>query len=368
VRNESNCRARPRDLMYQVRLRVGWAAGAVLVWGILSTVVAALPQESPSPVTGLQRNIMFTEYTPLSGNVELAHRTLSPLVNIEIKRASEKSPLRAQAIDLAQERFVIYVPVKRPPRGFGLLSFIPPWQDALLPPGWAEVLDQSGVIFVSAAKSGNEEHVTNRRMPLALLGAYNIMRRYPIDPERVYVGGFSGGARVAMKVALAYPDLFRGALLNAGSDPIGGRDALIPPDDLFRQFQSSSRLVYTTGSEDSLNIQLDMVSRGSMTEWCVFGTSSVQTMFRAGHEVAAPDSLRRALTALDREPTIDGGKLFACRARIAKEMEKDLRNVQELLDHHKPRNAWRALSKIDVRYGGLASPQIIEFEQRIGSH
>ena len=367
VRNESNFWARSRDLVCRARLRVGWAAGAVLLWGILSTVVAALTQESTSPVTGLQRDVIFTEYTPLSGNLELAHRTLSPLTNIEIKKASENSPLRAQAIDLAQERFVVYVPLKWRPRGFGLLSFIPPWQDALLPEGWAAVLDESGVIFVSAAKSGNEEHVTNRRMPLAILAAYNIMRRYPIDPERIYIGGFSGGARVAMKIALAYPDLFRGALLNAGSDPIGGRDALIPPDDLFGQFQSTSRLVYTTGSDDSLNIQLDMVSRGSMTEWCVFGTS-VQTVFRAGHDVAEPRSLRRALTALDREPTIDGGKLFTCRARIAKEMAKDLGNVQELLDHHKPRDAWRALSKIDARYGGLASPQIIEFEQRIGSH
>jgi pimeloyl-ACP methyl ester carboxylesterase len=205
-------------------------------------------------------------------------------------------------------------------------------------------------------------------MPLALLAAYNILQRYPVDPERIYIGGFSGGARVAMKVALAYPDLFRGALLDAGSDPIGDRDALIPPDDLFRQFQSSSRLVYTTGSEDTVNIQLDMVSRTSMTEWCVFGTSRVETMFRAGHEVAAPDSLRRALAALDREPTIDGGKLSACRARIAEEMAKDLGKVQELLDHHQPRDAWRALSKIDVRYGGLAAPQIIELEQRIGPH
>jgi hypothetical protein len=49
-------------------------------------------------------------------------------------------------------------------------------------------------------------------------------------------------------------------------------------------------------------------------------------------------------------------------------MAKDLSSVEELLDRHKPRDAWRALSKIDIRYGGLASPQIIDFEQRIGSH
>ena len=32
-----------------------------------------------------------------------------------------------------------------------------------------------------------------------------------------------------MKIALAYPELFRGALLNAGSDPIGDSGGGCPP-------------------------------------------------------------------------------------------------------------------------------------------
>ena len=58
-------------------------------------------------------------------------------------------------------------------------------------------------------------------MPLALLAYENIRRSHTLDANRVYVGGMSGGSRVALRVALAYPDVFRGALLNAGSDPIG---------------------------------------------------------------------------------------------------------------------------------------------------
>jgi pimeloyl-ACP methyl ester carboxylesterase len=335
---------------------------------LLATVMTPLSgsaQETSDSVTGLQRNIVFSDYFPLSGSVELAHRTLSPLANLEIARATRNAALRPQAIDLTQERFSVYVPAQRPSQGYALLAFIPPWQDAHLPSGWATILEQRGMVFVSAAKSGNEERVLDRRIPLALLGAYNVMQRYSIDPERVYIGGFSGGSRVAQRTALAYPDLFRGALLNSGSDPVGEGEELLPPDDLFAKFQNS-RLVYVTGSEDNWNIQHDMVSRDSMKAWCVFGTA-VETMHRVGHESAVPYSLDRAIAALDQRPSVDQGKLTACRARIAKELAADLQRIAELLDRDKPHDAWRSLTKADTRYGGLAAAEIEQFEQRVGS-
>jgi hypothetical protein len=325
----------------------------------------ARAQESTDSVASLQRNVIFSDYSPLSGSVELAHRTLSPLANVEIARAARDAALRPQAIDLTQERFSVYKPAQHPSQGYALMVFIPPWQDAHLPPGWATVLEQHGMIFVSAAKSGNEEKVLDRRIPLALLGAYNVMRRYPIDPERVYIGGFSGGARVAQRTALAYPDLFRGALLNAGSDPIGEGEEILPSEDLFAKFQTS-RLVYVTGSEDDWNIQHDMVSRDSLKAWCVFGTA-VETMYRAGHQSAVPPSVDRAISVLDQRPRVDQGKLSACRARIAKELAADLQHISELIDRDKSHDAWRSLTKADLRYGGLAAAEINQLEQRIGA-
>jgi hypothetical protein len=337
-------------------------------WLALPAVMTPLvgsAQEAADSITGLQRNVIFSDYSPLSGSVELAHRTLSPLANIEIARATKNAALRPQAVDLTDERFSIYVPAQRPSQGYALMVFIPPWQDAHLPPGWAMVLERHGMISVSATKSGNEEKVLDRRIPLALLGAYNVMQRYPVDPERVYIGGFSGGSRVALRTALAYPDLFRGALLNAGSDPIGDGEELVPPDDLFAKFQKS-RLVYVTGSQDDWNIQHDMVSRDSMKAWCVFGTA-IETMSRVGHESAVPYSLDRAIAVLDQRPPVDQGKLSECRARIAKELAADLQRIDGLLDRDKPHDAWRSLTKTDMRYGGLAATEIDQLEQRIGS-
>jgi poly(3-hydroxybutyrate) depolymerase len=110
------------------------------------------------------------------------------------------------------------------------------------------------MILVSAANSGNGAGVLNRREPLALLAAENIMRSYPLDPERVYIGGFSGGSRMALRIARGYPDVFHGALLNAGSDPIGNAQIPLPPQELLRQFQESTRVVYVTGAHDNFNL------------------------------------------------------------------------------------------------------------------
>jgi dienelactone hydrolase len=338
-----------------------------LHWFALLTIpLIVSAQESSEFVTGLQRDVIFSEYSPLSESLELAHRALSPLANVELARAMKNAVLRPQAVDLKLERFSVYVPAQQPAQGYALLVFIPPWREARVPPGWAAILDEHGMIFVSAAKSGNEENVIDRRIPLALLGAYNIMQRYPINPDRVYIGGFSGGSRVAMRTALAYPDLFRGALLNAGSDPVGDSGALLPPDDLFAKFQSSSRLVYVTGSDDEWNIHHDMDSRDSMKSWCLFSTV-VETMPKVGHEVATPYSTGHALSALDQRSFVDPGKLSACRARVAKDLAADSQRIADLLDRDKPHDAWRSLTKFDIRYAGLATAEIIQFEQRIGS-
>jgi hypothetical protein len=323
----------------------------------------ASAQDAGDLIKGLQRDVTFSAYSQLSESLEVAHRALSPLANVEITRLSAR--LRPQAIDLAQEKFSAYVPAQHPPQGYALLVFIPPWQDSHLPPGWRSVLDELGMIFVSAAKSGNEENVIDRRIPLALLGAYNITQRYPVNAARVYVGGFSGGSRVAMRIALAYPDLFHGALLNAGSDPIGGKEALLPPDALFALFQSSTRLAYVTGSEDGWNIQHDMLSRSSMQTWCMFAMH-VETMLKVGHEVATAYSLRRSLSALEQGAPVDPQKLSTCRARIANELAAELQHTGQLIDRGQLDDAWRSLTKLDARYGGLAAPESIQLEQRIG--
>jgi dienelactone hydrolase len=332
----------------------------------LTVAFTAAPGAGAAPtLTGLQTDVVFSDYSPLSANLELLRRMLSPLALAEVQASLSRSSeqLLQQSIDLAGERFVLYVPASAPPQGYGLLVFVPPWQDARLPAGWGPVLDRTGMIYVSAARSGNDENVLGRREPLALLAAYNVMQRYPVDPARVFVAGFSGGSHIAQRLALGFPDLFRGALLNAGSDPLGSQVPPQPPADLFRRFQESSRLVYVTGERDS-RLSLDNASQQSMSRWCVFDTQSQMTA-GAAHQIASPEALSRALEALQKPRALDAGKLARCRADIGRSLDAELRKAQALIDAGKRADGEKALIDIDRRFGGLAAPRSVDMQQAL---
>jgi len=69
------------------------------------------------------------------------------------------------------------------------------------------VLNDFGVIYVTP-----RDRVTTRTCSAGAnpcpAGRYNIMQQYPVDPQRVYVAGFSGGSRVALRLVLGYPTCF----------------------------------------------------------------------------------------------------------------------------------------------------------------
>jgi dienelactone hydrolase len=310
---------------------------------------------------GAQSNVLFTEYDPLSSSAELVKRLLSPLYALAVEQEArgKGQDLGTQAIDLAKEKFALYVPSHAPTHGFSLLVFIPPWSEARVPAQWTSTLERHGTIFVSAANSGNDANVLDRREPLALLAAINVMRRYPVDAQQVFVGGFSGGARVALRLALGYPDVFRGALLNSGSDAIGNAEMPLPPAYLFRQFQDSARIVYVTGEHDDLRLAEDARSRKTMEEVCVFGVDT-RTMPGRSHELADSTALNRALTALLAPAPVEVKSSGECRARLETDVTAQLNHVEDLFASGALSEARRLLEKIDVRYGGLAAPRSVE--------
>lgn len=315
---------------------------------------------------GLMKDVTFGDYAAAASSSELARRVLTPLAFERI--APRLSGATAQPLDLAQERFVVYVPEGAPPaNGYGLLVFVPPWPEASLPKDWPHVLDRRGVIFVSAARSGNDADTLDRRIPLALLGYENIRRRYRLDPARSYVGGLSGGSRVALRVALAYPDLFRGALLNAGSDPLGGDGIALPPAELFRRFQESTRLVFVTGDRDEANVHNDLVSRASLRDWCVFDLASV-SMPRTGHAVASAAALERALDRLDAPRGIDAKRLAGCRDGVERALAARVAEAEHAIAAGDRAQATGILNAIDARYGGVAAAAIASLRGTLGPH
>ena len=333
-------------------MRLNHFAWAVLLW------VASAQAATLNPV-------VFDTTTPPSTNLELARRMLTPLTAAQLPAllARADSGLRAQPLDPSKEQFVVYVPSQKPEHGYGLLVFIPPWEDARLPDGWGPVLDRYGMLFVSAARSGNPENVLARRVPLAIIAEQNMVRRYPVDPARIYIGGFSGGSRVALHMALAYSDLFRGALLDAGSDPVGNAALPLPPKALVDSFQTE-RFVYLTGNQDIIALGMAAESRHSLRDWCAFDTANLGIP-QTGHRVADPFHLSRALDLLEQPDPPDAARLAECRAGLESQLDAKLAAVAALVAAGHRAEAQQALNDIDVRFGGLAAPRSLALQKQI---
>lgn len=119
--------------------------------------------------------------------------------------------------DLAMERFAIHVgPAVTAHRPAGLLVWLSPTANANIPQPLADAASRCGFIIIAPTDIGGTRDIANR-LQLSLDAAYAAMERWHIDPTRVYVGGFSAGARMANLVWMAYPEIFKGSLLVGGA-------------------------------------------------------------------------------------------------------------------------------------------------------
>ncbi len=80
---------------------------------------------------------------------------------------------------------------------------------------WRTAARKHGILFACPNDAGNEEEVDVRGQK-AVDTLFDVRSRYNIDPERIYVTGFSGGGRMSTALVLAFPERF------AGHVPIGG--------------------------------------------------------------------------------------------------------------------------------------------------
>ncbi|MGH8233260.1 MAG: hypothetical protein ACREPU_03555 [Rhodanobacteraceae bacterium] len=345
------------------------ARSLLLLLAALLLPPAAAVAAPPAP-TGLQDNVVFHAHAPLARNDELLQRLRSPLDALRIKQEipQNSDALHAWPLDPAKQHFALYVPpAPPPPGGYALLVFVPPWDDARVPLQWIPVLDRTHTIFVSAAHSGNDANVLDGREPLALLAEYSVSQRYPVNPAHIYVGGFSGGSRIALRLALAYPDVFRGALLDAGSDPIGTAQVPLPPADLFHRFQRSTRIVFLTGDDDDIRQMQLAQADAAFQHWCVFDSDSL-TMLRTGHALAGAQGFDRALRSLVEPWKPDSRRLATCRAKINGELDAQLRRAQAMLDANRIDDARKLLGQINAHYGGLAAARSVALMRLIDRH
>jgi pimeloyl-ACP methyl ester carboxylesterase len=202
-----------------------------------------------------------------------------------------------------------------------------------------------------------------RRVPLALNGYGYAIRHFRIDPERVYIAGFSGGGRTAQLVGVAYPDVFRGILTFSGSDPFGETAVAPPPRELMRLLQARTRIVQSTGTADEVNIAIDSRTRRSMEALCVANVTHADEP-RLGHGLPPGRALSRALKALQQPPRGDSVDA-ACESALQARIERELVAISAAIDAGRIRQARKALLALDLHYGWLAAPGSVRAMERI---
>jgi predicted esterase len=320
-----------------------------------AAAVAAPPDDGNWPVPGqISHDVVLDAPSPLAANADLIDRLLSPRQRARTMTgiASRGQHLATFPIRIGDERFTVYRPIRRPPAGYGVLVFIPPSDSGDVPSAWFDVLDREGIIVVSAERSGNQRDIFARRIPLALSAVYAVQRRYPVDATRTYIGGFSGGSRVALRMILAYPDIFAGAVLNAGSDPIGTLENPLPSPERMAVLQHRTHIVMVTGASDEANIAKDMEAKASLAKWCVAGVRAFARPGK-GHESIDPAGLSMALQALGRPMTAATLGQDRCLAAVDARLAEARSTYAALMATPAESRGEAELDKLDARYGSL---------------
>lgn len=239
---------------------------------------------------------------------------VSPQVsdNAQIKmrmHAAETPP----PYDVSLEKFDIIVP-KKYKKGdpHGLFIWVSPSNAPSISPEWEAVLAEKKLIFVGAHNSGNNREVF-ARMRMAVDANDNLRELYDIDDKRVYVSGFSGGARVASMLGVTYADMFTGAIAFMGVNfytDIVSLDKTevfearyIPHEEIAELAKAEGRYVLVTGEKDfNLKNTSAVFENGFKKEG--FKAVELMNVPGQGHQPPKGEWLKKAIEFLDAGKTV----------------------------------------------------------------
>jgi dienelactone hydrolase len=139
--------------------------------------------------------------------------------------------------------FEVYLPDNDSTEKPGVFVYVSPMKTGRIDSRWREVMDQQNLIYIAANKSGNKI-ATIRRMVMATMALKALGQDHEFDTDHISISGFSGGGRVASRLATQYPEVFTGALYICGVD-FWKKDQTPRVDRLIQ-----NRFVFLTGTRD----------------------------------------------------------------------------------------------------------------------
>lgn len=157
--------------------------------------------------------------TAFVGKYYISNAMHKRLFNGSIEKPEHQNKSLNYDFPFENEAFFVRNPSRfDPKKTYGLIVYINalPYL-GLLPEGWGPVLDQKDLLFIAPFTAGNDRESVERRV-LAVIAAQLMKRDYQIDPNRIYIAGQSGGARIASEVAFMHSELFKGTIQSCGSD------------------------------------------------------------------------------------------------------------------------------------------------------
>ncbi|QDU28676.1 hypothetical protein ETAA8_37790 [Anatilimnocola aggregata] len=146
--------------------------------------------------------------------------------------------------DSTQQKYELFVPQKfDSAKPAPLILFISPSKQPTGLAQWRAVCEAHGAIFASPYNAGNECD-TRERVRIVLDVLDDVRRRYKIDPDRTYLGGFSGGGRIACAIAFSLPEYFGGVI------PVCAAGELRDESWLRQRVQARLSVAHLTGETD----------------------------------------------------------------------------------------------------------------------
>jgi len=220
--------ARPKAPPPRVRVPSAVPTTGLLLLSLLAFIL----------IGGSAALFLFSQVPGYKSNVAVTQPTRLDWTFVEGRRSLDKPRAEHSMYDPNRGGFELYIPPPRPDAAepappLPAVVFLSGDRKAAGWSSWREVCINHGVAYVSPHNAGDDRPIWERAR--ATLDALDQVRReHKLDPERTYIVGQGGGARVACKIAFALPELFGGVV------GIGG--GALPRDELWLRQRMVDRL------------------------------------------------------------------------------------------------------------------------------
>jgi hypothetical protein len=204
--------------------------------------------------------------------------------------ATPPAKLLAEGYDSAKQSYELFLPPRKDPKQpLPAVLFISAGDE---PQGWKAFkgpCEELGIAFIGVRGAGNGVPFPQRCR--VLLDCFDDVRRQvPLNPDRTYVAGFSGGARAACAIGFALPEYFGGILSVAAGGELR--------DEPWLRHRAIDRLsvALVTGESD---FNRGEVERWRGPFWKEIGIRTRAWTFDTGHALPPAAGIAEALRWLD---------------------------------------------------------------------